>query len=62
MQNDSGVTTINSNNKKDERETKSNYTNRWDNLDALDKFLKLTKNKIQNINRPTTSKEIELIL
>ena len=44
------------------------YTNKMDNLEEMDKFLekynfpKLDQEEIENLNRPTTSKEIEIVI
>ena len=42
------------------------YDNKWDNLDETDKFLeghklKQTKGKTDNLNRPVTSEEFEVV-
>ena len=44
------------------------YANKMDNLEEMDKFLetytlpKLKQEEIENLNRPITSKEIELVI
>ena len=44
------------------------YANKLDNLEEIDKFLekynfpKLNQEEIENLNRPTTSKEIETVI